>query len=349
MASQQALTRQQTQSIGAVRSATAQIFDAFPEDKYIVLAPRTHMAELPPGMRLSVTEVSINPDPDSREVFPIAGGSLLIGKPKLDAIAAAAGISWTQERRIDGGRHPHYVEMEVKGRMVDFDGTVRELTGHKVIDLRQDVGGVAGKDYAEIVHKAKTARKPRDPGPQLMEARKFIAEIAVSKAKNRAIASALAFKRSYTRAELRKPFIIPKLTLDASDERSRRAIEAQMVGATAALYGGAPQVIDATFDTPDPAYSPGEPDGEASGATPPVPEANTGVPEVLAAIREAWSADKAGGMTAEVFRQLCGAATGKHRKEDMTVEDASAVVAAVEAYLANQSAAAEDEDDGLPV
>ena len=90
-----------TQQPGALQSVTSKIFDQFPEQNYNVLAPRTHMDGLPAGTRLAITEVRVNPDKNAGEVFPIAGGQLLVGKPKLDAISAAAGISWLEENRTD--------------------------------------------------------------------------------------------------------------------------------------------------------------------------------------------------------------------------------------------------------
>jgi hypothetical protein len=237
----------------------------FPEESYNLLAPTVHMAGgLPAGTRLTVTEVKINPDTrqrPGREVFPLPGGALLVGKTGLDRIANAAGVSWLEEVRKDDRQHPHYVEAFVRGRITDFDGTTREITGSKTIDLREQVGtsGLPGKDYDEIVTKAKNAKDyqtgkpaPRDPTNQLTEARKFIAEIAFSKAQNRAIASALGIKRGYSKKDLEKPFVIPKLALDTSDPAARDLAQANAAGATVAMYGAkaaaTPDIVDAEFE-----------------------------------------------------------------------------------------------------
>jgi hypothetical protein len=252
------------------------LFSKFDETRYNVLAPVTHMLALPVGTRIVVTEVRINPDPASKEVFPIAGGQLMPSKVSLDKIAAAAGISWIEERRQDNGKHPHYCEMFVRGRITDFDGTVRECTGVKAVDLREDAGSEQmGKDYSEIVTKA--AKGNRDPSGQLMEARKFIQEIAASKARNRAIASALGIKRSYTREELLRPIIVPKLTVDPTSQMAQTAIMANMMGGIDALFGAKREkIVDAKFEeSPAAAAAPpgdgGEGGDAGGGVSPPSP------------------------------------------------------------------------------
>jgi hypothetical protein len=164
MASSKALTHPQQQAVGMPNNPVTALFRSFDQQRYNVLAPVTHMPSLPVGTRVVATEVKINPDPASKEVFPIAGGALMPSKVSLDRIASAAGISWLEERRVDNGKHPHYVEMMVRGRITDFDGTVREVTGSKAIDLRADAGsGIPGKDYQEITDKARKGNRRTAP------------------------------------------------------------------------------------------------------------------------------------------------------------------------------------------
>jgi hypothetical protein len=349
MSASQAIQKREPQQV--TQNPINLLFEQFGEDQYNVLAPVTHMAGQPPGTRLSVSEVRVNPDPKAREVFSIAGGQMLIGKPKLDQIAAAAGISWFEERQVDGGSHPHLVQMMVRGRITDFDGVTREITGTKMIDLRESVDGVPGKDYEEIVDKARAGN--RDPSRQIREARKFIAEIAASKAKNRAIASALGIKRSYTKEELRRPFVVPKLVLDPSSAHARDLILANVGGATAALYGAKAQanVVDADFEESAPTALPGPKGGMEGGVPAPPSELRhdsngevLGDEEVIRIVKESWVKAKAAGMSGADFKGLCQAQTSKGRKEDMTASEARKVLKAVEAFVANI-----DDDDDTPV
>ena len=319
-----------TKQPGALQSVTSKIFDQFPEQNYNVLAPRTHMDGLPAGTRLAITEVIVNPDQNAGEVFFVARDKLLIGKPKIDAIAAAAGISWLEEKRTDPNTHPHYVEMFIRGKVTDFDGTVREITGTKAIDLRQDAGGgIPGKDFSDITS------KNRSPEKQLNEARKFIHEIAASKARNRAISSALGIQRSYSKEQLARPFVIPKLVLDTSHPAAQDVVLANLSGATAALYGARHnQVVDAEFEETAPAAQlPPPPEPEHNPQTGEVSE-QPGGEAALTVIRDAWGKAKSAGMNVETFVGLCRNNTGKDRKEDMTTADANMVLAAVEAFIA---------------
>lgn len=353
MSEKQELVRYSQQQIDAASKSLQALAGLFGVENFNLIAPLTHMA-MPKGMKLAITEVRIDTAVDKwgvgNDLVRIGGGDFLIRKHKLDQIAAAAGISWISERRLDGARHPHYCEMEVRGRLTDFDGTVREISGHKVIDLRESVEGVPGKDYDEIVSKARNAEQPRDPGKQLMEARKFIAEICSSKARNRAIASAFGIKRGYSIAELEKPFVIPKPVPDASDPEAREIMLANAAGATEALYGSRkkPEVIDCTFEEVESsqpaAQAENEPPHDPMTGEVKTEDEPTGDP--IAIIKRAWTLAQDAKIPAADFRLACESNTGKQRKEDMTAEDAIAVLRAIEARIEVEKAG---EDDGCPV
>lgn len=360
MASQKALTKTQPTALAVTGDPVTAALTAYREGCN-VLAPVVHMPELPAGTRIVVSLVKVDPSKEARETFPIAGGDLLLGKVALSRISQAAGVSWTSTRRVDDGKHPHLYQAEVKGYVTDFTGRRREVADQKTIDLREDAGGgIPGKDFDEIVTKAEKGN--RDPSGQLMEARKFIAEIATSKAKNRAIADVLGIKRSYTKEELSRPFAVPQLTLDPNDREARALIQANAGGAQEALFGARAKVIDATFEEaaqPAPGSSPGDsvgsPAGEVGGegaqSSPPANtedaegDAEVGSRAVLDAIKVSWTLAKNAGMTAQAFGAACKSATGKARKEEMTVADATAVAKAVAAFIE-----AKQSDDGdMPI
>ena len=327
----------------------------FDPQKYNLLAPVVHMpGGLPPGTRFVVTEITINPDPAVKEVFPLPGGMLMPSKVSLDKIGNAAGISWIEERRQDAATHPHYCEMFVRGKMRDFDGTERQLTGVKAVDLREDAGGgIYGKDYDEIVSKARAGN--RDPGKQLMEARKFIQEIAASKAKNRAIASGLGIKRGYTKQELSRPFVVPKLSIDPTDPRVQAEVRAGMLGETAvkAMYGPNSAPIDAEFaESATPAEpSAGNGGQESVGAHPPAPADSTPPPmsgepgpepqskpsaeELRQRLGAAWEIARNGRMTPKQWPELLRNNTQKAHESEFTFEDLDLLDGAVAAFVEN--------------
>ena len=335
----QAMVRAGEQSLAQTNPMQA-LTVRFPEDKYNVLAPTVHMdGGLPAGTRLVVTEVKVNPD----DCFGLPGGALLVGKVSLDRISNASGISWVEETRKDDRSHPYYVEMFVRGKITDFDGTVRYVTGSKSTDLREDAGGgIPGKDFAAM----KT-------GAQIREARKFILEITATKAKNRAISSGVGMERGFSKERLAKPFVIPKLALDTRDPQAREIAMASAAGATDMLFAAKAaqtKVVDAEFEdttaaeVPTPASAGGGGDDED-----PPEDKKTG--EVRSAAETSLRASlneymRAGGKKGN-FKALFEKATGKTSSAGMTDDDAANVVSAVKAYIANKGKAEEADPDGI--
>lgn len=209
-------------------------------DRFNVLAPLSVAASglessyrEPPGFKLAVNVVSLNPEDTQPggSLYKTGGSSnrkALTGRI-LDQIAGAAGLEVYTER-VDARNHPHYSEHRatVKGR--DWtDGQVRSYTATKTVDLRDDCGdGTPGPDCAGM----------EKGGKQIQQARKFIHEMCASKAVNRAIRHLLGINTAgYTDDELRKPFVVPKLQLDASVPEVAEAMLAQATGGAEALWG----------------------------------------------------------------------------------------------------------------
>lgn len=330
MTDEKSLTKREPQN------ALAQIHERYGEEKYNLLLPKVHVGRLPQGTTIAIREVNVNPDEKAGDVFPVDGGKKALLKTTLDRIAAAAGVTWQAVERTDDRGHPHYCEFTARGRVTDFDGTVREAIGTKTIDLRDDDGnGTPGKDRAGM--------KDR----QLAGARKFMTEMCASKAMNRAIASVLAIKRSYSPDELRRPFIVPKLVPDTSHPVAQKAIIAGMVGAgeaaSRAIYETPQSVVEAEFEDEGSARTEvlqppagGEEPGEEAPPASPGSSAETGTRQVIEAVKSAWAKASGAGMAPEAFKKLCESQTGKQTKEEMTLEEAQMLDGAVEGYIANK-------------
>jgi hypothetical protein len=201
---------------------------------HLVVLPAGALDDVPHGTRISVREVRVDAA-SKRDVYAVDGNRLALTKDVLARIAQAAGVTWRAVQRRDDRRHPHYCEFEAVAVVLDYDGTMREAIGTKTIDLRADCGdGTPGKDYAGILAAAEA--KGRDAEAQARKAREYIAEMAASKAMNRAIAQILAIPRSYTAQELALPMAIPRLVPDTSDAQAKSMLLAAMMGASGALY-----------------------------------------------------------------------------------------------------------------
>jgi len=223
-----------------------------------IVSPATTVDALPPGCGLAVNYVMVNPD-DSKEgpgeVYGLGGGKLGLSGTTLAKIGAAAGVDWdaSQSGRLDNGSDPHYCHFRAVGHVRNLDGTARTIVGEVEIDARE-----GSPQIDEIREKAKKGSRADGGASQILELRKFLLRHAESKAKNRAIAS-MGIKRSYTKAELAKPFAVCRLMwTGATDDPELKRVFAEktadvMLTGMASLYGRpAPQPAPAPHALPAP-------------------------------------------------------------------------------------------------
>ena len=296
-----------------------------PKD-YNVLLPTFAMAERPEGARKSVSIVTIDVTKDadgkfaSGDVYALPGGKVSPTKVALNRLSAAAGVSILALERVDDRSRAHVYGYRARVRIIDPDGIPREGMGTKEIDLSD-----GGKDYTEIVTKAEKPDKygkTRDPDSQILEARKFGAEICETKALNRALRQILALKSGYTIDELRRPFVVPRLILDTTDPQAKQAVIQGMMAAQASMYpvaaraSAGPDIV-AEVETPKQAEAPASPDAKAQ-----------------AILRDAWEAAKIAGLTGAEFGRICKELSGAEKRDDVTAAGAQAVADAVAVRIA---------------
>jgi hypothetical protein len=216
---------------------------------YHMVSPATRVDGLPAGCGIAISYVTVDAN-DAKdgpgEVYSVGGGKLGLSATTLSKIGAAAGISWDpqQSGRLDNGSDPHYCHFRAVGVARNFDGSVRVLTGEVEIDARD------GSPQIDEIRKKAEDRRRENPtwkndggDAQILELRKFLLRHAERKAKSRAIAD-LGVKRSYTKAELTKPFAVARImfTGETEDPELRKALALKtadaMLGGMASLYGG---------------------------------------------------------------------------------------------------------------
>lgn len=244
----------------------------YSEQNYNLLVPQTSMEMLPAGVIPAVTLVKADMDvKNGGDLYPVEGGNLAPTKTLLNKLAAAGGVTWLDSRRVDDRRHPHYVEWTVTAQMTLPDGSVRRETSSKTIDMREDTGDGRGSDLQRVITTAERARdgQGRDPAREIEQVRMFLQEHAESKAKNRCIRALLGLRTSYSRQQLQRPFAVAKLVPDPQDPFAQRAVVANVLGATRALFGPPPTpeppIVDASFDESSSAAEGGAPSQTASG------------------------------------------------------------------------------------
>lgn len=212
-----------------------------------IVSPATNIDVLPPGCGVAVNYVLVDPSTEKggpKEVYAI-GDALGLSGTTLAKIGAAAGVDWdaSQSGRLDNGSDPHYCHFRAVGHVRNFDLSHRTITGEVELDAREN-----SPQIEEIRTKAGKRKKkgPNDfndgGASQILELRKFLLRHAESKAKNRAIAS-MGLKRSYSEAELQKPFAVCRLMFTGKTDNpeyermfAEKTADA-MIGGMVSLYG----------------------------------------------------------------------------------------------------------------
>lgn len=342
------MTEKKEKTALAKRDPVTQLAE-YQAEHYNLLLPSTTMDQVPQGMRLSVREVLVDTSKGSADVYQTENGLAPSGH-MLDKIASAAGVSWTDVDRLDDRKHPHYVEIQVKGTYVKLDGTVDLLIATASLDLREDAGhGIPGPDYEDIIVSAQLAKKPYTK--RLRKARKFMFRVCESLAKNRAVRDATSMKGSYTKKELEKPFIAVKLVPDPSNKQAQELMLAKLTDSTNALYGEpATTVQDAEYeDSPgtESANGAGETEGGRGKTDPPTspppsendekkkddekePDVNG---DAISLINSTWTKASKAGITLEQFKGIVKIEAGQKNKDDMTIEDAKNIQEAVQKHI----------------
>lgn len=209
------------------------------EGKVNIISPVASVDTIPALHGISLRAVTIDGTVDDKgngaEVYKdgrfCSANERALGGVALQKIAAAAGVTILTRRRLDDHSDPYYCEIEITIGIRDFDGTWRQVSKAKEMDLRDGA--------PETQKKGPNGQMISQDPSAVADKRRHIASHAETKAFYRALRTLLNLKQKYTVAELQKPFVVPKLVpaLDPSDPDQKRALIAMALGTTDALYG----------------------------------------------------------------------------------------------------------------
>lgn len=227
-----------------------------------VLVPTQTITQVSPWHAARTSVVQVNPDPAAGDVFKVGSrynaqtkqseDLYCLAKPALMRIAAAAGIVWNWRESGPQALQRDYVVYRAVGAVRLPDGSWQPIVGTKEIDLtvveeelreanlakaqelasdpkkREYLRGMTPEQWAEV--QTRTA---------MIQWRKNKLMRAETGAMERVIKAALGIKSQYTREELQKPFIVPRIDFspDYSDPEVRRALIEHGVNAMAGLFG----------------------------------------------------------------------------------------------------------------
>lgn len=256
----------------------------YDEKKYLILAP-IELGPIPAMHTPMASVVKIDPEPANGDVYSLQG-KFAYSKAALDRVAGAAGISWLPEMcgRTDAGTDPEVVRFRMAAKRKELDGQWRVVVREYEFDLKareEELKETVPKRQAiaEITDKAKKDKAIADAvAKDMIQLRKFKVQRAESGAANRVIRVFLGIKANYTREQIARPMIVPKLvfTPDYSDPEVKRFMLAEATGTIPELYGA--QASAGTFANPIVVHETvAELEDDKRPALPPAPE-GTGTP-----------------------------------------------------------------------
>jgi hypothetical protein len=143
------------------------------------------------------------------DYYPVGGGKVAFLGHLLDKIAAAAGIAWMPYpySKLEWSADKRMVTAHAMGVLQMPMGGSRPVSDAKVIDLD------AKQEELEL-----TDKTPQEVRYELVQFRKFMAERAMSGAKNRVIRQLIAIRGAYPQAALAavKYIGFPRVSLDVA-------------------------------------------------------------------------------------------------------------------------------------
>jgi hypothetical protein len=220
-----------------------------------IIAPTTAVGDrLTPLYVVRTTEVRI----DLSECFEIKerGQTLYgLGKPALDKIAQAGGISFDPALSgVVGKPSEDYLMFRAVANMTLPDGT--KTTGIGTVEWmkNREYDPIAAElEDAKATYAANKTDQNRKmvygKTKQLADIMRYRVPMVESKAMNRAVRRLMGLKAKYTKAELAEPFVVPHIEYmpDLADRNVMELLKSGADGRANALYGA---TADVSFDRP---------------------------------------------------------------------------------------------------
>ena len=228
-----------------------------------------------------------DPAPSGRDFYK-QGDRYAITREGLSKLAVAAGIIWDGNgtRRTDDRTCRDYVSFKAIGGIRKPDGTYAMMKAEYDLDM-EVIEEELTAQYAQKAanQRDKTAQQKTEyidycVKRDMIQKRKHKLKLAESGAKDRVIRELLGIKATYPLDQIRKPFVILRITVrpDFSDQDVKRAMIAHAIGSMTGIYGAAPQIgyEEAIDVTPQPVQETEQPAPPPEPPEPPAPEVKEG-------------------------------------------------------------------------
>ena len=240
-------------------TALATLDDYERHGKYNVLHPVVQMAShmASPVLEGSVSIRELKPGVDTYNDFRFANerdGKFALNGLALQKIASDAGIRWIEsgvvEERSRSGEGHVYIRVRSTGAVLQPNGEHYLISARKEIDTADEEQRLLHEKSSRYRRENKLG--PEDPVPpaamarirddvrrDLLQIKQFLLPMAETKAQNRVIRKLLSLKQVYTKDELARPFVIPRLLYrpELTDPQQFERTQLNGARAAAALYG----------------------------------------------------------------------------------------------------------------
>ncbi len=251
------------------------LYTQYPKDKYNILFPTETLLQLSPLQQVSYELLYIDPTPmpQGQDVFSIGKKEFddkwievfSFSKTALQKLAHAAGIQidHSSSGYVPTGK-PRSAGYKIVGAIQKPDGTWQRLTQSKVVDVDVTVEKTRFK-YEGLLQAGKLSTGSGDKkrvykndaeGKKYIENKikeeelrilEFKEALAETKAYTRLVRALLALKGYYTREELKKPFVVVKISLNIhymmSNDSMKQQLVSHAIASQNAMFGLPPAEI----------------------------------------------------------------------------------------------------------
>lgn len=189
--------------------------DNWPSESFNRLVPTQTLGMVTDLIRPIIQVVQLDTETDTYSSNDLPEGHRAPNVKGLSKLAAAAGVDFVDEERLDDGSDPMRAYVRVYAEVIDATGRKRRAPG--------------SRDYQLNSQKMTDAQRNRAKG--------YVHEHAATRARHRALRALLGIAQSYPVAELRKPFAVVSLVPNLQNPELRERVRDAMVPTIAALYG----------------------------------------------------------------------------------------------------------------
>jgi hypothetical protein len=225
--------------------AVIDVSEKFPASEYNALIPVKTITQMSPFHRVSVNIVSLSPDPKDGDVYDLKG-KLAPQKNGLMKLAAAAGIRVISVRSVTPSGCERCMEAASRTKIPPACRECpdrEDIAVEAVVDVPDGAGGYRPVKATREWLAEDEREAAKSNAATFLQAKRFRKPLTESKALLRAIRSALSVHATYTAEELRKPFVVPVVTLNYDDPALREAVVKRLAAGADAVFGAAPTAL----------------------------------------------------------------------------------------------------------